>query len=531
MAEPHGPAFAEKMSGISARKQPSKLIAAVVILFAVISLTRLLTVSQPLLGNFVSRQVPYAMAAEEYLKGAKLFYPQTYDLVNGKPTIMLLDFPLISVMAAGLHTVTHLPVDASGRLVSAFASLLSAVILVLLVRKLWGAAAAILALAGYSFSPLGILYGQSFQADALSSFFGLFALYAAVKAGDGKNEKIWTVIAGLAYGTALATRIHAGVLLLPITVLFFCRGGMKALLSANYFLFLVTAFLLPVPWYAHTFYAATHIDNIIWSNFHQSEVHGFPNPLLFKWEFYKQLAKLLMAYLWTPAGFLLLFPGLFLVFKRRERNDFFLLAWFAAVLAPIVLLPRKIFDHNYYLLPAILPGICLIALSAESFLRSLNGRKKTAVSVCVYFICLSAGLAIAWKPVWTVPAEEQNILSAAKKVRELTPVGSKILFHGGPAFTYYSNRYGWTFNLNRKKLSIWLEENVGEFKSEAEMAEMSEAAKNPMTWLEYLKKREGAAYFASSNAGEMTLYPQFYQYLTANYKLLYQDEKTLIFEL
>lgn len=501
-----------------------KLVLTALAVLALVFTTRLLTVNRPLLGNFAGRQVPYAMAAEEYIKGAKLFYPQTFDLVNGKPTVMLLDFPLISVLAAGIHGVGSLPIDASGRLVSAAAAVLTAVILVLLAKKLWGFHAAIAAASLYSVSPLAILYGQSFQADALSAMFGIFALYAIVKAGDRKLEKFWMMSAGLAYGIAVVTRIHAGVLLLPATVLFLKRDGWKGLFSLNFFIFAITGALVSVPWYVHTFYAATHLDNVIWSNFHQSEVHGFPHPLLFQPEFYVQLAKLLTAYLWTPLGFFLLVPALIEGWRKKE---WFSLSWFFAALLPVILLPRKVFDHNYYLIPAVVPGICLMA----SFLNAWLQKQKFSKLAAIYFICLAFGLAIAWRPLWNVPLEEQNIPPAAAKVRELTPENAKILFHGGPAFTYYSNRYGWSFDVKRTKLSIWLEENVGNFKSKDEMEAMKAAAQAPETWLEYLKKHEGAAYFASSNGRELRLQTIFYQYLTSNYKPIYQDENTSIFAL
>ena len=143
----------------------------VVVLLGV--MLRLAGITRPLLGNFGDYQAGMAMIARHFAEGhfTTILYPQTYDLVNGQPSLVLLFYPLSSLLAAALHVLSGLSLDFLGRLQSVVFFAGAALLLYRLVARISGRPVALAALIAFSLSPLTIVYGQSFLNDMGAVFF------------------------------------------------------------------------------------------------------------------------------------------------------------------------------------------------------------------------------------------------------------------------------------------------------------------------------------------------------------------------
>ncbi|MBV8233451.1 MAG: hypothetical protein JO329_26030, partial [Planctomycetaceae bacterium] len=83
---------------------------------------RAIQADQPIVENYVGRQVPTAMVARNLERGSGFFRPEldTAPL----PNLFLVEPPLFEAAAVGLRRATGWPLERSGRLVSGLAMVL-----------------------------------------------------------------------------------------------------------------------------------------------------------------------------------------------------------------------------------------------------------------------------------------------------------------------------------------------------------------------------------------------------------------------
>src|SRR4051812_20256731 len=120
---------------------------------------------QPIVENYVGRQVPTAMVARNLERGSGFLRPQLETAPF--PNLFLVEPPVYAAAAVGLRRATGLALEPSGRLVSALGMTLGAWGLFGLVRRREGGRVALLATAAFATFPLTIRYGRAFQPDAL----------------------------------------------------------------------------------------------------------------------------------------------------------------------------------------------------------------------------------------------------------------------------------------------------------------------------------------------------------------------------
>src|SRR4051812_35740066 len=126
---------------------------------------RAVDADQPIVENYVGRQIPTAMVARNLERGSGFLRPQldTAPL----PNLFLVEPPIYALAVAGLRRLTGLALEPAGRLVSALAIALGGWGLHGLVRRREGARVALLAVAAFALLPVTLRYGRAFQPDAL----------------------------------------------------------------------------------------------------------------------------------------------------------------------------------------------------------------------------------------------------------------------------------------------------------------------------------------------------------------------------
>src|SRR3954447_19459739 len=126
---------------------------------------RTIAIDQPIVENYVGRQIPTAMVARNLERGSGFFRPQLETAPF--PNLFLVEPPIYAAAVVGLRRATGIALEPAGRLTSALGMTLGAWGLYGLVRRREGSRTALLALAAFAAFPLTIRYGRAFQPDAL----------------------------------------------------------------------------------------------------------------------------------------------------------------------------------------------------------------------------------------------------------------------------------------------------------------------------------------------------------------------------
>ncbi len=126
---------------------------------------RLIGLDQPIVENYVGRQVPTAMVARNLARGGDWLRPRLD--VAPIPNLFLVEPPIFAALAAVLNRGCGLPLEAAGRLVSALGVALGGWGLFGLTARREGARAGLAVVAVFIALPVTLRYGRAFQPDAL----------------------------------------------------------------------------------------------------------------------------------------------------------------------------------------------------------------------------------------------------------------------------------------------------------------------------------------------------------------------------
>jgi uncharacterized membrane protein len=412
---------------------------------------RLPGISRPLLGNFATKNVMYAMIARNWVEGrAGLLYPTLDCLVGGKRSLHMLEFPVSAYLTGGLWKLFGGSLDVWGRATSIAFSVGSVAILLLLVRRWHGRTAALGAGFVLALSPVSIIYGQSFMLDASLVFFTVATFYAVDRWLE-RGRPAWLLAACAAFALLLLTKVYMILLLLPLGVMVLLdnrpadrrttavpwkrsRCALAAMAGG--------LAVLPVTlWCVHAMRTAapgspyaSHVYSSLQGN---AEAYRPPDPLLRKPDFYRQLLDDLTGVILTPLGFVLLLVGFMDRAWRRHA------AWLLAMGLLVAALPRKFYDMNYYDM-AVLPPLCVVAgLGWRVAWERLRPGRIAVAGLLVVALVLSMRYAV--KPAFVTPGEDRAVVGAGRAIQDLTAEDEPVATMHGTTIdlVYYSDRPGW----------------------------------------------------------------------------------------
>lgn len=422
-------------------------------LLALTALARLPGINRPLLGNFSTKSVVYAMIARNWVEGrAGLFYPTLDCLVGGKRSLHMIELPVSAYLSGGLWRLFGGSLDVWGRATAVAFSVGSVAWLFVFVRRRHGVAAAFGAATALSLSPISIVYGQNFMLEASLVFLTVATLDGFDRWLEGARLP-WLLASAVCFGLLLLTKIYMVVLLLPLaaTALRADRpapedsaagrklGGARSVGAP-----LAAAALAVVPailWCVHVMRTAAPdrplADRVYWSLQGSADSHRPPDPLLADPDFYRQMLDDLTGVTLTPIGFGLLLAG-FLNRRWRRYGP-----WLLAMAILVALLPRKFYAMNYYGM-VLLPPLCiLVGLGCQVVWQGVRPGRKATAGLLLAAAALS--LRYAARPAFVTPHDDRAVVAAGRAIQQRTAEGEPVVTMHGACIDllYYCNRPGW----------------------------------------------------------------------------------------
>lgn len=309
----------------------------------------LLTIQQPIVENYVGRQIPTAMVTRNLARGSGFLYPQ---LDTGPfPSYFLVEPPIYAALVAGFNQLTNLPVDAAGRLVSALAAWIAALALFANVRapaSRWPTMLAFLLL------PLSLRYGRAVQPDMLALALVLVGLSGWSRWSE-RGGLIWFAAGFLTLSAGIATKALGAFALLPVACLIAPRlTGFGAFRPSQYVWtgLLLAAHLIPAGlWYLHAAQLATSTDSAATFGNLDQWTSSLGPAAWFKPHTWGWIARFGLVRAFTPLGLALGAAGLVAGGPSIWR------LWTLGALAMLAMVPGKL-HHEYYWL-WVAPGLAV----------------------------------------------------------------------------------------------------------------------------------------------------------------------------
>lgn len=346
---------------------------------------RLWNFTAPIADRHSWNQVSAATVIRHFVEdGIDPLHPQ-WDVLKGPATgvrIEAEEAPLYHIAAALLAKV-YGPHEPLARLLSIIASLLGAVFLYRLTRRLADGPAAFFATVFYLFAPFSWYFGRAIMSDA----WMLTMIILAVERFEfWTREQCFTALLVAALAVALAGlfkpfALHIGVALLLLQL---ARRGAKSLFDPRLVLFAVIALAPPLAWVWHAARIGS-LGNVVGGGESMLTAQHIWGPLALLWsgKFWFTIQARLLDQMATPL--VTACAVLAFVWADGRKQTGVALAWLAGFIVYLLLVRDGNQMHNYYQLPA-LPALALlggIGLSALS--RRLPG-KWIALALPVFLL-------------------------------------------------------------------------------------------------------------------------------------------------
>jgi len=194
-----------------------------------------------------------------------------------------------------------------------------------------------------------------------------------------------------------------------------------------------------------------------------------------------------------------------------------------------MLIPRKLIDHEFYLLHFLVPASPLIGGVFMDLMNIIRvKRDKIVGGFTVFFILISfiVSMRYAAHPAFKSTEEDRAIPQIANNLKEITDKEKdKLITQGTINLLYYADRYGWPFVIERNgEVSDYYKYTNWEKLSEEQRSIRNEALKSPISNLEYLRRYDGATHFVVTNPKEFYRHPDFAKHLQKNYKIIREEK-------
>jgi hypothetical protein len=427
-----------------AKAQPDIIVAIIISVEAVA--IRIIDINQPFIDERSCRQSDVASIARNYLRNGFDFAQPQIDWAGGEAGYVGTEFPILPFTAAicykflGAH-------EWIGRLQSLIFFAVSLPFFFLLVREVFGAAAAGWALFFYSFAPLNIMASRCFMPDAPSLSLAIIGLNLFFR-WTGKGRSAWLFLAAIAISLALLIKLSSAVIAAPIAYLavavvcdrrpFLSKnktcGGLIPPLQLL-LLFATIALLPSALWYWHGYEIA--------QKFYPHHFFGAGGIRIESLAWYWKIAQRTIASGLTPGLFLLTILGIGIASSMRTARIFY---WWLLAMVVFVIAVGYGNRHPWYQLPFVPIAAAFAGLTCEYFGSRLGARFS---SRCVFIFVIGASFAllsfIYTKSFYAESAAD--LRSLGLELLRLTPEKSLVIAadYGDPTVFYYAERRGWHF--------------------------------------------------------------------------------------
>ena len=382
---------------------PTRQHVAMAAILSATVLLRLVRLDQPIVENYVGRQVPTAMVARNLDRdGLAGFLDPRLD-TGPFPNRFLVEPPVYAALSVFVKRATGLELPTSGRITSALATGLACWGLAGLVGRRSGPTAGLLAAAAFGLFPITIRYGRAFQPDMLAVGLTLAGLRLFDEGGRARAILGWGLLAA-----GLATKVLFAFALVP-TIVCGDRGPRPSLRTILPRVALRLATLIPAAlWYA---FASTRFADGSRAAFESAEIWGralIPSALLEPTTWVGFLRY------WGYRSFTPIATVLAAWALLRGRTSRYWWVWGLSALGMLGWLSAKSHQEYYWL--ALAPAMA--AGSAAGFLE-LAGRGRFGRALAWIAGLSFAGLGLFQSlPTWRTPPEWSRIGSAAEVIHQ-----------------------------------------------------------------------------------------------------------------
>ncbi len=403
-------------------------------------IVRLKDLSAPLADWHSFRQADTASVAREYVKhGIDLLHPKYHDLSNiqsGRDNpegYRMVEFPLISGLVALIYRTFNpgLELHLVYRLVNILLSLVSALFLFAIIKKVASPTMGLLAALVFLFLPFNIFYSRTILPEVALITFSLAGVFTALNYVDRPNP-IRFILAFIMLATGLLVKPVAVFFYLPIVGYALDTRGIKSILNWR-LLLLAVASCLPLYWWRQWIQAyPSGIPDSIWLlNGNHIRLKG----AWFYWLFADRLGRLILGYWGT----------VFVALGLMVRKSSSLISWWVTgALLYLIIFASGNVQHDYYQIPLIPILSVLIAYGIHFFLTTKSFSKFASLTACLCL--LTACFSFSWYHIRAYYGiNNPTIITAGQAVDRLVPQDALVIapYMGDTAFLYQTNRRGW----------------------------------------------------------------------------------------
>jgi 4-amino-4-deoxy-L-arabinose transferase-like glycosyltransferase len=453
------------------------------------------------------------VARNFYYDGIDLLHPKIY--VDGaNPQYYWVELHLYPAIVSVVYWFAGGVYEVLGRIVSIIFSLGTIALLYLLAKKYFGETAGLVAAGFYAFAPAGILFGRTFQPEAMMVFFSVAAIYFFT---EWVEKSGWKLFAATAFCTAVAFLVKPPTMYLfvPLFYVAYAKYGKKVFVKPALWLFFALV-VIPIGLWLLFLSQVTntqeYLSTLRFENYGGWGVSELRNPL-----YYKNMLESVAGIILTPMGFAVALLGVFV--KPRNKFGYVFHAWLLAVIAYFVILAGANMYHNYYQLPLLPVAAVFVGAAAAHLLRkecvkgTFLNEKWAKIILVMVFLALSAFYVA--QNIY-IPASVREIPAIGREVQEIAGEKDSVIasYSSGLAMLYYTDRMGWP---------LWI----------------NDPDHPAVQALERLRAK-GAKYFVAAltqgklggiDVNDVRTNQQFYDYLKTNYQLVRETPNYLAFGL
>lgn len=401
---------------------------------------RLKDLQAPLADWHSFRQADTASVAREYVKhGVDLLRPTYHDLSNiqsgqdNPEGLRMVEFPLINGAVAFLYRSLNpaLELHVFYRLFDILLSLISAVVLFAIVKKIASPEIGLIAAGVFLFLPFNIYYSRTILPEVALITFSLLGVYTGLRYIDRPNL--------LNFLFAFST-LAVGLLVKPVAIFFYLplvgyaldTRGLKSLLNWRLVLLALSACVPLYLWRRWILQFPQGIPDSIWLlNGNHIRFKG----AWFYWLFADRLGRLILGYWGTVLA-------AFGVLAKKKTTV--ISWWLTGALMYLVVFATGNVQHDYYQIPLI-PIISVLLAYGIHFLLTTKVFSRATSRLLLFVICIFA-FSFSWYHIRSYYGiNNPAIIQAGQAVDRLTPPEALVIapYMGDTAFLYQTNRRGW----------------------------------------------------------------------------------------
>ncbi len=414
-------------------------------------LTRFYKINAPLADWHSWRQADTSSVARNFVKsGYNLFLPKFDDLSSipsGKENpngYRLVEFPIYNFFHALLfqsfQSLKIFSFEATGRLVTIIASLLSAVFLYLIVKRVIDEKTAFLATFFFLFLPYNIFYSRVILPEPTMVAFALGSVFFALESKF--------LISSLFAAISILVKPYAIFIIIPsLAVIFtekFFKEKEKPIVIIKAILY---GLLIALPTFLWRLRIKQFPEGIPANNwlFNANGIRF--RPAWWRWLFGERLANLILGK-WGTVLFSLGLVG-------KTKKDILFYSWLAGIFMFWAIFATGNVQHDYYQIIAI-PVISFFLAKGANFLLTPNKNFYSGFRFSLLAFSLLMLFGLSWYQVKEYyKINHPEIVEAGAAADKILPENAKVVapYNGDTAFLYQTNRQGWPIGDTIEKMT------------------------------------------------------------------------------